>query len=125
MDMAVSGLMSIPQGIRDLVKNARRSAKQTFIRLETRVLRPDKMKFQQLGLGVRGQDGGVGQLESGIRGQEGGVGQMETGVRGHKGREEKLESEVKGQVGVSRKLRLQLPLEQTTHEEYYSSLAPP
>ena len=34
------------------MKNARRSAKQAFIRLETRVLRFDKMKIQQLESGV-------------------------------------------------------------------------
>ena len=114
LDMAVSDLMSIPQGIRDLVKNARRSAKQTFILLETRVLRPDKMKIQQLESGVRGQKGGVGQLDSGVRGQEGGEGQLESGVRGQDGGK-----------GVRRKLKPYPHLEQTAHEEYYSSLAPP
>jgi hypothetical protein len=43
------------------VKNARQAAKQAFNRLEARVLRPDKTKFQ---------------LESGVRVQEG-----EEGVR--------------------------------------------
>ena len=83
-----------------MVKGSRRAAKQAFIRLETRVLRPDKMKIQQLESGVRGQEGGEGQLESGVRSQE-------------------EEEEVR------RKPWPRLPLEQTPHEEYYSSLAPP
>ena len=88
------------QSLLKLVKGSRRAAKQAFIRLETRVLRPDKMKIQQLESGVTGQEGGVGQLESKVRGQEGG--------------EE-----------VRRKPRPHPPLEQTSHEEYYERLTPP
>ena len=105
--------MSIPQGIRDLVKNARRLAKQTFIRLETRVLRPDKMKIQQLESGVRGQGGGVGQLEAGVRGEEREEEQLESGERGQERGER-----------VRRKLRPHPPLQQTAHEESYFSFAP-
>jgi ankyrin repeat protein len=43
----------VSQGIRDLVTNARHSAKQAFIRLETRVVRYDKMKQES---GVRGEE---------------------------------------------------------------------
>ena len=45
------------QGLKDLVKNARKSAKQAFIVLETRVLRYDKTKFETREPGVRGQEG--------------------------------------------------------------------
>ena len=48
------------QGVREAVKNARKWAKQAFRRLEVRVLRPDKEKFQL----VRGQEG-----EGGVRGK--------------------------------------------------------
>ena len=50
------------QGVREAVKNARKWAKQAFRRLEARVLRPDKEKFQL----VRGQEG-----EEGVRGESG------------------------------------------------------
>ena len=51
------------QGVREAVKNARKWTKQAFHRLEVRVLRPDKEKFQ-LEPGVRGQEG-----EGGVRGK--------------------------------------------------------
>ena len=76
----------LTQSLLKLVKGSRQAAKQAFIHLETRVLRPDKMKIQQ--------------LESGVIGQE-------------------------GEEEVRRKPRLPPPLEQTAHEKYYSSLAPP
>ena len=42
------------------MKNTGRWAKQAFLRLETRVLRPDKDKMEQLEAEVRGQEGQVG-----------------------------------------------------------------
>ena len=55
-------ILTLPQnqqGMKDLVKGGRQAAKQAFIRLETRVLRPDKTK--QLESGVRaGQEEGEG-----------------------------------------------------------------
>ena len=79
-------VFSTIQSLLNLLKGGRQVAKQAFIRLETRVLRPDKIKSQQ--------------LESEVRGQE-------------------------GEEGVRRKLRPHPPLEQTPHEQYYSSLDPP
>ena len=43
--------------MREAVKNTGRWAKQAFLRLETRVLRPDKEKMEQLEAEVRGQEG--------------------------------------------------------------------
>ena len=39
------------------MKSARQSAKQAFDRLESRVLRPDKVKIEGVESGVRGQQG--------------------------------------------------------------------
>ena len=51
------------QGVREAIKNARKWAKQAFLRLEVRVLRPDREKTK-LEPGVRGQEG-----EEGVRGK--------------------------------------------------------
>ncbi|CAI8056687.1 Putative ankyrin repeat protein MM_0045 [Geodia barretti] len=56
---SVSWQSRVSEGMKDLVKGGRQAAKQAFIRLETRVLRPDKTK--QLESGVRaGQEEGEG-----------------------------------------------------------------
>ena len=44
------------QGVREAVKNTGRWTKQAFLRLETRVLRLDKEKMEQLEAEVRGQE---------------------------------------------------------------------
>ena len=53
----------ILQRVREAVKNTGKWAKQAFLRLEVRVLRPDKEKIQ-LEPGVRGQEG-----EEGVKGK--------------------------------------------------------
>ena len=53
----------ILQRVREAVKNTGRWTKQAFLRLEVRVLRPDKEKFQ-VEPGVKGQEG-----EGGVRGK--------------------------------------------------------
>ena len=50
----------ILQRVREAVKNTGRWTKQAFLRLETRVLRPDKEKFQ-VEPGVKGQEGEGGE----------------------------------------------------------------
>jgi hypothetical protein len=67
------------------VQSARQAAKQAFDRLESRVLRPDKVKIEG--------------VESGVGGQE-------------------------GEERVKRKPRPHPPLEESRHDEYWTSLAP-